>query len=47
MCIRDRGYIHKAATLGQDTREVLSGLGYSEDEVARMMADWKPNADKV
>lgn len=41
------GYIHKAATLGQDTREVLSGLGYSEDEVARMMADWKPNADKV
>ena len=28
-------------------RRRLKDLGYSEDEIDQMMADWKPNADKV
>ena len=41
------GCIHKAPTLGQNTHEILASLGYSEDAIERMMADWAPNPDKI
>lgn len=41
------GEIKKAPTLGQNTREILQQLGYSEEEIASMMDAWAPNPDKV
>lgn len=41
------GQIHKAPTLGENTREILEGLDYSEADIASMMSDWKPNGDAV
>ena len=32
------GYIHKAPTIGQHNYEILEGLGYTDDEIDRLMA---------
>ena len=41
------GFIHKAPTLGENTREILESLGYSEEDIESMMTDWAPNPDKI
>ena len=34
-------------TLGENTREILESLGYSEEDIESMMTDWAPNPDKI
>ncbi len=36
------GYIHKAPTLGQNSREIFEELGYSAEEIDSMLSDWAP-----
>ena len=36
------GYIHKAPTLGQNSKEIFEELGYSAEEIDSMLSDWAP-----
>ncbi len=41
------GYIHKAPVLGQHTGEVLAELGYSSEDIDKMISEWAPKDTKI